>query len=59
MTIYIRMNDWLHYAKLYAANIRALCFVLIKYKIWIEKNLILFLSFLIEGLNILIAVIVI
>lgn len=35
---YIRMNGWFHYAKLYAANIGSLGFVLIKYKIWIGKN---------------------
>ena len=34
---YIRMNGWFHYAKLYAANIGSLGFVLIKYKIWIGE----------------------
>ena len=35
---YIRMNGWFHYAKLYAANIGSLGFVLIKYKMWIGKH---------------------
>ena len=35
---YIRMNGWFHYAKLYAANIGSLGFVLIKYKIWIGQK---------------------
>ena len=34
---YVRMNGWFHYAKLYAANIGSLGFVLIKYKIWVGK----------------------
>ena len=55
---YIRMNGWFHYAKLYAANIGSLGFVLIKYKIWIGKyNWFKVWPFVIVGINIIIAVI--
>ena len=55
---YIRMNGWFHYAKLYAANIGSLGFVLIKYKIWIGKNnWFKVWPFVIVGINIMIAVI--
>ena len=55
---YIRMNGWFHYAKLYAANIGSLGFVLIKYKIWIgQKPWFKVWPFVIVGINILIAVV--
>ena len=54
----VRMNGWFHYAKLYAANIGSLGFVLIKYKIWIGKtNWFKVWPFVIVGINILIAVV--
>ena len=54
---YVRMNGWFHYAKLYAANIGSLGFVLIKYKIWIGKNdWFRVWPFVIVAINILIAV---
>ena len=54
----VRMNGWFHYAKLYAANIGSLGFVLIKYKIWIGKtNWFKVYPFVIVGINILIAVV--
>ena len=53
----VRMNGWFHYAKLYAANIGSLEFVLLKYKIWIGKaNWFKVWPFVIVGINILIAV---
>ena len=55
---YIRMNGWFHYAKLYAANIGSLGFVLIKHKIWIGKyNWFKVWPFVIVAINIIIAVI--
>lgn len=54
---YVRMNGWFHYAKLYAANIGSLGFVLLKYKIWIGKTFwFKAWPFVIVGINILIAV---
>jgi len=51
------MNGWFHYAKLYAANIGSLGFVLIKYKIWLGKyNWFKCWPFVIVAINILIAV---
>ena len=51
------MNGWFHYAKLYAANIGSLGFVLIKHKIWIGKyNWFKVWPFVIVTINIFIAV---
>ena len=55
---YIRMNSWFHYAKLYAADIGSVGFVLIKYK-WLigKKSWFKVYPFIIVSINILIAVI--
>ena len=52
------MNSWFHYAKLYAADIGSVGFLLIKYK-WLigKKSWFKAYPFVIVGINILIAVI--
>lgn len=55
---YMYMNGWFHYAKLYAADLGALGFILLKYKVGIgKKEWFKIFPFLIVAINILIAVI--
>lgn len=54
---YVHMNSWFHYAKLYAATIGCIGFMMIKYKWGIgKKNWFKPFPFLIVAINILIAV---